>query len=516
MKSLLRWMAPICGLLVLNGCTLAPFYDRPVLPVAAAWPGETPVVPPPATADIGWHDFFQDARLRRLIDYALVNNRDLRIASLNVAAARAQYRVQRSDLFPTINATANEVAQRQPNFYNIPGQPLTTHTYAAGLGFTAYEFDLFGRIRSLNKRALELYFGYAETRTSAQITLVSEVAVAYLTWLADQDLLRLTQDTLTSQKASYDLTKRRFEAGVTTALDLRQSETAVDTARVNLAQYTRLVMQDLNALVLLLGGPLPVDLPPAVAFNDQGVLTDLPEGLPSDILTRRPDVRAAEHQLIAANANIGAARAAFFPSISLTGNFGTASTQLNGLFQNGSQAWVFNPQVSMPIFAAGANFANLDLANIQKRIEIAHYEKTIQSAFREVSDSLAGRRTLDEQLAAQQALVDASSETYRLSDMRFKAGVDNYLSVIVSQRAMYGAQQELISVKLLRLENLVTLYKALGGGWTAQSIGPVPFAAATAFQTPAISTGLPSNVLVSPSSDTVISTSTTPSPVPSQ
>jgi len=365
---------------ILAGCTLAPFYHRPALPVRDQW--DAPAVSSETIAsDIGWRDFFTDARLQKLIELALLNNRDLRIASLNVAAARAQYRIQRADLFPTIDATAGEIAQRQPNLYNIPGYPLTTHEYQAGIGFTAYEFDLFGRIRSLNKRALELYFSLAETRTSAQITLVSEVAAQYLTWLADQELLRLTKDTLTGQESSFDLTNQRFKNGVATELDLSQAKTAVDVARANLAQYTRQVMQDKNALTFLVGATIPDDLPAGNTFNDEAVLATLPAGLPSDLLERRPDVRAAEFQLRAANANIGAARAAFFPSISLTGDFGTASAHLDGLFKSGSRAWVFNPQVSVPIFAGGANMANLNLANIEKNVQIAQYEKNDSDGF---------------------------------------------------------------------------------------------------------------------------------------
>jgi len=468
--------------LLAGGCTLAPFYHRPPLPVAAQYPGGSGSPPQngAAASDIGWRDFFKDPQLQKLIELALANNRDLRVASLNVEAARAQYRIQRSDLFPTINASGTEFAERVPKNYELPGTPgFTIHQYEAGVGFTAYEIDFFGRIRSLNKAALHRYFGLLETRTSAQITLISEVAAQYLGLLADQELLRLTRSTYDAQKASFDLTQQRFNAGVSNALDLSQAQTAVDAARAYLAQYARQVMQDTNALVLLLGAPLPADLPAGSSFDDETVLAGLPEGLPSDLLQRRPDIRAAEHQLIAANADIGAARAAFFPSISLTGSYGTASTHLSGLFAEGSQQWVFNPTISMPIFAAGANMASLDLAHVQKRIEIAQYEKAIQTAFREVSDALAGRQTLDVQVAAQEELVKASSDSYTLSDMRFRAGVDNYLTVIVSQRALYSAQQDLISLKLLRVQNLITLYKALGGGWTDRSTSAPPGASAT-------------------------------------
>jgi outer membrane protein, multidrug efflux system len=488
--------------LALAGCTMSPFYHRPELPVANAWPGETgtaAAAPIPAS-EIGWRDFFKDPQLQKLIETALVQNRDLRVAVLNVQAARAQYRIQRSDLFPTIKAVGAEAAQSIPANVLLPGVPgITTREYEVSIGFTAYEIDLFGRIRSLRRQALETYFGYVETRRAAQMTLVSEVAAQYLSWLAHRDLLQLTKNTFDVQQASLDLTQRRFQAGIANALDVAQAQTAVETARANLAQYTRQVQQDENALTLLVGAPLPAEPPRGPAFNEESFLAELTAGLPSDLLERRPDIRAAEHQLLGANANIGAARAAFFPSILLTSNYGTASTQLSGLFQSGSQAWVFNPSINLPIFAGGRNFANLTLANVEKKVEIANYEKSIQTAFREVADALAGKRTFDEQVAAQTALVAASSDSYKLSDMRFRAGVDNYLSVIVSQRALYAAQQDLISVKLLKMQNLVTLYKALGGGWAENS--PTAAAPAQATMTPSPSSPfstLPPSALVQP------------------
>lgn len=337
--------------------------------------------------------------------------------------------------------------------------------YDVGVGFTSYEIDLFGKVRSLDRERLQQYLGYVETRRSAQISVVAEVAAAYLTLLADNTLLQITRDTLGSQQDSLKLIQMSFDGGVATALDFHQAQTTVATAQANLAQYERQVAQDQDALVLLLGVPLPADLPLNGELDSEKLLSDLPAGMPSDVLTRRPDILAAEHNLIAANANIGAARAAFFPSIALTGTFGTASTQLSGLFQGGSTTWTFAPQVSVPIFAGGANVAGLHLATAQKDILKTQYEQSIQSAFREVADALAGRGTLDRQLAADQALVDASAESYRLSSMRFTNGVDNYLAVLDSQRLLFSAQQSLVDVKLARLENLVTLYKALGGGW---------------------------------------------------
>jgi multidrug efflux system outer membrane protein len=489
--------AAILLLIDSGGCTMEPSYRRPDAPVTEAWPPDSSAGASGgaiarhgaarAAADIGWRDFFIDARLQTLIELALQHNPDARIAALNIAAARAQYRIQRADLFPSIAATGLEQVEQYPpgvlgiaaaSSGNIAGSSSTNSTFRyfdTGIGFTSYEIDLFGRLRSLNHQRLQQYFGFVETRRSTQITLVAEVANAYLTLLADQELLRITAESVGSQQDSYRLTQQSYEGGIATALDLRQAETSVDTARANLAQYARQVAQDKNALVVLLGTPLPADLPPGVGLDEQQLLADLPAGMPSDLLVRRPDILAAEHNLVAANASIGAARAAFFPSITLTGTYGTASTQLSGLFDHGSTAWTFSPQISLPIFAAGAHIAALDLAKVQKNINIVQYEQAIQTAFREVADALAGRSTLDSQIAADQALLEATSESYRLSEMRFRNGVDDYLGVLDSQRSLYTAQQTLVGVKLSRLQNLVTLYKALGGGWSehsAQNVGP--------------------------------------------
>jgi multidrug efflux system outer membrane protein len=281
--------------------------------------------------------------------------------------------------------------------------------------------------------------------------------------------LKVTRETLDSQTASYDLTKKSLDAGTTTAVALRQAAQTVDTARANLAEYTRQAAQDRNALMLLIGVPIPEDIVFSTDINAQTMSADLPVGVPSEVLARRPDVLAAEHQLVSANADIGAARAAFFPSITLTGNYGTASTQLSGLFKKGSSAWTFSPQISVPIFAGGANVANLDLSKIEKNVYIAQYEKALQTAFREVDDALAARGTLDDQLAAQRALLDDSSEAYRLADMRFRNGIDSFLPVLDAQRALYTAQQAVVSLELQRLQNMATLYKALGGGMKEDS-----------------------------------------------
>jgi len=466
--------AALIAALLAAGCTLEPKYERPAAPVPQSFPdgaayraGAVAPTTGKATADIGWREFFTDARLRQLIQLTLANNRDLRVAALNVQAARAQYRIQRADLLPTISATASETAQSVPPYLHNPRLPIPSviRQYTVGIGFTSYELDLFGRIRSLTHQQLEQYFGFEETRRSSQISLVAEVADGYLTLLADQELVRITEETLKSDTVSYTLTQRLSESGQATELDLRQAESAVDTARAGLAQYTRQVAQDLNALQLLVGASLPEELSHGPPLEQQSFLEELPAGLPSDLLQRRPDVLSAEHSLRAANANIGAARAAFFPSVSLTGLLGTSSAQLSGLFGNGSKFWSFNPQLSLPIFAGGANVANLDLAKVERNVQVAQYEKAIQTAFREVADALAARGTLQQQIKAQRALVDSAGASYRLSEMRFHSGVDAYLTVLDSQRTLYSAQQGLVSVELARLQNLVGLYKALGGGW---------------------------------------------------
>ncbi|HTV52222.1 MAG TPA: efflux transporter outer membrane subunit [Steroidobacteraceae bacterium] len=483
--------------LLLAACTLAPHYTRPVLPVADTWPADAqsgsapqsaaadepavrarPAVP---GAEIGWSDFFSDPRLRRLIEIALRNNRNLRVAMLNVGASQAQFRVQRANLFPFIGASGAAVVEKLPGNGAIQiagsgssasavqpeGAPGSTFRYySAGIGITSYELDLFGRLRSLSTQAFEQYLASAESRRSAQLSLVGEVAADYFAVLADEALLKITDETLVSQTQSYDLTKAMFDRDTTTLLSLKQAESAVDAARANLSLYQRQLAQDSHALVLVLGQAPPPDLPAGTDIDSQNLLADLPAGLPSDLIVRRPDILAAEHTLRAANANIGAARAAFFPRIELTGSDGVASTRLSSLFGKGTGTWSFAPTITLPIFAGGQNRANLDLAGIEKRIEIAQYELSIQTAFREVADALAARSTYREQRLAQEALVAANADAYRLAQMRFQAGVDSYLATLDAERSLYAARQGLVTLKQAELTNLVTLYKALGGGWS--------------------------------------------------
>jgi multidrug efflux system outer membrane protein len=450
---------------LISGCTtLAPDYLTPAAPVAAQWPGGVATTVAASPAELGWESFFTDPKLRQLIALALANNRDLRVAGLNIEKARAQYQIQRADLFPSINASASGTNQRIPASLSTTGQAMISHEYSASLGFASYELDFFGRIRSLKDQVLYQFLATEEAQRSARISLIAEVANAYLTLAADSQRRKLAEETWRSQQASYGLTKRRFELGSSSALDLHQAQTSVESARADVARYTGQLAQDRNALVLLVGNDLPEEMLQADALASVSGIADIPAGLPSAHLQRRPDVLQAERQLQAANANIGAARAAFFPSISLTASAGSASNQLAELFGSGSSAWRFVPQISLPIFDAGRIRANLDVAKVQEQISLAQYEKAIQTAFREVADTLVQNVPLQQQLEAQQALVEATSASHRLSRARFDKGVDSYLAVLDSQRAEYAAQQNLITVRLANYGNRVTFYKVMGGG----------------------------------------------------
>ena len=458
--------------LVLSGCSLIPDYQQPSAPIAGQWPQGQAYAPAEASeiaaAEQGWREYFRDPALQQLIERALLNNRDLRVAALNIEAYRAQYRIQRADLLPAVSADGSGSRQRLPADVAPSGRAGISSQYSATLGVSAYELDLFGRVRSLSQQALETYLSSEEARRSTQISLVASVANAYLTWQADQALLQLTEDTLSAYEESYRLTLRSSEIGVASALDLSQSRTSVEAARVKLAQYQRLVAQDRNGLTLLLGSGLPANLPASQPL-DAELLSQLPAGLPSDLLQRRPDILEAEHLLKAANANIGAARAAFFPSISLTANAGSVSPDLSGLFGGGSGTWLFQPQISLPIFNAGSLRASLDYSKIQKDIGVARYEKSIQTAFQEVADGLAARQTYQRQLQAQRDLVEANQDYYRLAERRYRIGIDSNLTFLDAQRSLFSAQQALITDRLAQLTSEVNLYKALGGGWRERS-----------------------------------------------
>jgi len=462
----------LAATLAASGCAML----EPQLPTASAsipadWPlppttgasknvtvdTTTAATKEPSAADIGWRDFFSDPKLTELIARALDNNRDLRVAVLNVERARALYNIQQAGSYPSVSANAG--LNRTGGNVIKPGD-----AFSASLG-TAFELDLFGRVHNLSQAALQQYFSQEEARRSAQLSLIAEIAGAYLRLSADMEAQRVAQATLDNQQAGYDLIVKRHQLGAVSGLDLAQAQTTVETARADVARYAGLVATDINALQLLVGAPPDAALLPQGFDLAVSGLTPLPAQMPSEVLLRRPDVLQAEYLLRSANANIGAARAAFFPSISLTGSVGTASNQLSGLFDSGTRFWTFIPQITLPIFQGGRLRANLDVATTDRDIALARYEKTIQSGFREVADALALSRTLADRRAAQQTLLDAASRAHQLSKARYEQGRDSYLSLLDAQRSLYAAQQGLVAAQLAEQANRVTLYKVLGGGW---------------------------------------------------
>ncbi|MGJ7553597.1 efflux transporter outer membrane subunit [Variovorax sp. RB3P1] len=461
---------------VLAGCVnLAPEYAAPALPVPQALPSSgvdgVNGAEAPTPIDVGWRSFFVEPKLQGTIELALANNRDLRVAALNIERARAQYGIARAGLFPAVDAGAGGSRSRTPGSLSNSGEPRIASQYSADLGLTNYEIDLFGRVRNLGEAALQSYFQTEATQRSTQISLVAAVATAWLQLAADEQRLQLAGNTLDSQRKSFDLIERSHRLGAQSGLALAQAQSTVDAARADAAAFDSQVEQARNALTLLVGATPPAELlpvPPASDTAEPAAAAQLlvpPPGLPSSVLQQRPDVLAAEHALRASNADIGAARAAFFPRIALTASAGTASSTLSGLFSGGSKAWSFAPSVSVPIFDGGANRANLRVAQAQQKIEIATYEKAVQTAFREVADALAERRTLAERLAAQRSLLGATSRSFALSQSLFRSGASNYLDVLDAQRAYYAAQQTLIGLQLTEQTNRLSIYKALGGGW---------------------------------------------------
>jgi len=444
-------LATAAALLAAGCASMAPTYERPAAPVADAFPDAGGAGTPAAQTD--WRAYFGDPRLARLIEIALADNRDLRVSVLNIETARAQLGVTRSSEFPTLSIAAAE--QRGTAF-----QPPVV---SAGLSVASWELDLWGRVRSLTNAAAAQLAATEEARKAAQISLVASVANAYVATAADATQIDLARQTLATREDTLKLTQLRFDHGVASDLDLQSAKSLVEQARVALSAAERQRRLDQDALVLLVGRPLPADLPAAPAW-DAMTLPDVPAGLPSDVLLQRPDVRQAEAQLMAANANIGAARAAFFPTVTLTGSYGTASTQFDHLFEH--SAWSFTPQIVLPIFDAGRNRANLSISETSRDIAVANYEKAIQSAFRDVADALAGRATLGEQLRSQRAETDAETQRYKLSDLRFRSGVASSLELLDAQRSLFAAQQATVSAQLAVLQNRIAVYRALGGGWT--------------------------------------------------
>ena len=455
-------------------CTMAPKYSRPQAPVPTQWPGGAAYTEALASTNatevpnLRWQEFFSDEKLQKVIGTALTNNRDLRLAILNVEETRAMYGIQRANLFPAVDAVGSGGRQRVPADLSSSGESRTTSRYDASLGVASWEIDFFGRIRSLKDNALQQYLATEQARRGAQILLVSAVANTYLALAADRENLKLAQTTLETQQGAYDLIKKRHTLGLLPELDLLRAQTQVDGARGDVARFTQFVAQDENALNLLAGAPVAGELLPA----ELGKVTpprEISAGLSSEVLLRRPDVLQAENLLKAANANIGAARSAFFPRISLTAAVGTASSDLSGLFKSGSGTWSYAPQIVMPLFDARV-WAAHKAAKVQQEIAVTQYEKAIQGAFREVADTLAVRGTVGRQLEAQQSLVKAVGETFRLSTSRYDKGIDSYLSVLDAQRSLYAAQQGLVYLRLANLVNHVRIYAVLGGGWKAENI----------------------------------------------
>ena len=453
----------ITVVLVASGCSMLEPRSTEVAPaIPSQWPATASTAPAVDVDAIGWRDYFVDARLQAVIDQALDNNRDLRVAVLNVEKARAQYRIQRADRVPAVAA--------QGQMTRTGGDAPVAEQFSANLGVAEFELDLFGRVRNLSEAALQQYFAEAANRRSAQLSLVAEVATAWLTLGADREQLRIAEDTLAAHLDSLRLTEARQRLGGASALELSQTRTLVETARADVARYQGQVAQDRNALTLLAGGPVDDGALPDAAVRDVAAVRAIPAGVPGEVLLRRPDVMSAEHLLLSANANIGAARAAFFPSIRLTGSIGSASDELSGLFDSGTRVWSFMPQISIPIFQGGKLRAGLGVANANRDIALAQYEKAIQSGFREAADALALNDSLDAQLEAQQALVAAAEQAQTLSQARYDAGLDSFLTLLDARRTAYAARQSLVATQLAQQSNQVALYKVLGGGWHERGV----------------------------------------------
>ena len=450
----------LTGTFALSACQILPEFSKPAAPIPEKFPVTmTPEAAAVPVAEVGWRDFFLNPGLKQTIAAALANNRDLKTAALRIDEARALYNIQRSDQKPTVNATANASDSRQL----LAGTMRDTTTYQVGLGMTAFELDFFGRVKNLSESALAQFFATEEAQRAMQVALVGEVAKAWLSERGLTEQIALAERTLKARTTSYDLVKKRFDAGVTNALELRQSETLVQTARAALISLKRQHALSVNALALLVGTTIPAS-EQNTSLLSQPITADIGAGLSSELLTHRPDIRAAEQRLRSAQANIAAARAAFFPRISLTAGAGLASTELGDLFQTNSGTWIFSPQLVLPIFDAGRNKANLSLAEVRTDIAIASYEKTIQVAFREVADALSARATLAEEIAAQETVRASQAARLELAQARYKNGIANYLDVLDAERELFSAEQQLLQTKLLKITNTVDLYRSLGGG----------------------------------------------------
>ncbi|WP_312669426.1 efflux transporter outer membrane subunit [Stutzerimonas nitrititolerans] len=461
-------LAPIFLLaFALGGCSLAPSYQRPEAPIAEHWRADAN---PQAVAGhaLDWQAFIVDPQLRRLVGIALANNRSLRQSLLDIEQARAQYRIQRADRVPNLAGTATGTRQRVPADLSN-GISTQVSSYQVGLTLPEYELDLFGRVKSLSEAAVEQYLATEAAARAAQVAMIAEVSQAYLTYAGAQQRLELVQRTLASREQSLSLTSQRRTAGTATALDYQEALGLVEQSRAELEVTLREQKQAFNALVLLLGTPDAVSTIPAEPREQLRLLQDVAPGAPSELLEHRPDILAAEHRLKARNADIGAARAAFFPRISLTGTYGSSSEQLSGLFQGGSRSWSFVPTLSLPIFDAGRNRANLDLAEVRRDSAVAEYEGSIQTAFREVADALAARDTLQREESARRALAATSTQALKLARARYEGGVDDHLRYLDAQRSSFVNELAVIETATQRQIALVSLFRSLGGGWAGSA-----------------------------------------------
>lgn len=455
------------SLFFISACSMAPKHKQPELPISENWPNDPSfsINEEQKAADIHWQDFFLSSDIQTVINTTLENNRDLKEAALRIESARTLYRIKGSGLFPTLDGTVSGSRRHVSENSSSTGKDFISAQYDANLN-TSFELDLFGRVRNLKAAALEEYFATSEARNALQVSLIAETANAYLQWLADNKILGLTKETLKIQTQSYELLKKSFENGIASKLDLLQSQSIVETAKVNVAVFTRRVALDKNALILLIGVEDKNMFLEGQKLENVKLAPELPVGLPASVLLLRPDVKSSEHQLKAMNANIGVARATFFPKISLTAAYGFSSSSLSTLFSGGSVgAWSFVPKITAPIFDAGNNKANLKYAKVQKEMAIVQYEKVIQTAFREVADELVSRQALNEQLLAQKNLIQTAQESYDLANSRYKNGIGRFINVLDSQRTLYNAQQNAVEIEKLLLNNLINLYKVLGGGW---------------------------------------------------
>jgi outer membrane protein, multidrug efflux system len=457
------------AVLFVTSCQMAPQQQSIDLPIPDAYPVQTGNIAENKAVDLPWRQFFADSKLQQVIELSLNNNKNLQIAALNVQRVRALYQIEDSGLYPSLSFTASGSRQRLPGDLNGTGSASISSQYSATVGITSYELDFWGKVRNQSEQALQQLFSSEEAQRSSHISLIAEVANAWLSYAADKQLLELANNTLLSQQESLSLTEQSFNLGGASGLTLQQLKSTVASAKIDVARYQRILQRDKNALDLLVGSSVSTELLPDQPINLLLSLPELPSGLPSDLLQQRPDIKAAEHELLAANANIGIAKAAFFPNISLTTNVGFASAELGDLFSGGQGTWNFMPSINLPIFNMGRTQANLEVAESNQKIALATYQLTIQQAFKEVSDSLADKQGYALQLQAQQELTQSNQQSFYLSQQRFKQGVDSYLQVLDAQRNLYAAQQQLISAQQALLTSQISLYKTLGGGWQNSS-----------------------------------------------